>query len=448
MFSGIPLPKTVADVGPGGPLVTALQGMNALTKSNLDNQVLGAQAQYAPYTTYADAASKLAYANMLPYQIQAQVMSNPMMWMAMKDNPLAMKAMMDNFQRSIPQGNNIFGNVNMPMPGTQRSNPLGNGLMGMLYNKLIGAGQQQSPSSQQAGPMQAGQMPQPGGPSSYPTFGANNQATPQEVADIANNGNGMGAANQNNSGNTQGAGSPLVPSTRGGLAGVFGKMTAPYNQQIVDPGKTFSDPDTGQTFSAPTSRTATSLQTSINAAQRVTPQLNRIAQEAAPFLTASGLGKMQYQRLGNFFLNKNDTLPTGYAKFQSDLKAAPEALVKSYGLNPTNETIERMAQVIEPYAGETGPQYSQRILDTLDHIKQEQESIGLSQLYGGIKVNPDSQSRQQQASSPAANTGGFDPTRMLDYHYNNREEFLSAFNNLNPSAKKQVMDEMSRRGMK
>lgn len=36
-FSGIPLPRTVYDVEKGGPIITGMQGANALTKSNLDN---------------------------------------------------------------------------------------------------------------------------------------------------------------------------------------------------------------------------------------------------------------------------------------------------------------------------------------------------------------------------------------------------------------------------
>lgn len=37
-FSGIPLPKVVYDVEKGGPIITGMQGANALTKSNLENQ--------------------------------------------------------------------------------------------------------------------------------------------------------------------------------------------------------------------------------------------------------------------------------------------------------------------------------------------------------------------------------------------------------------------------
>lgn len=64
----LPLPRVVADVGPGGGLVTAMQGMNALTASNLNNQIKRVEAQYAPQMTAAELAYKQAQT---PY-IQAQ----------------------------------------------------------------------------------------------------------------------------------------------------------------------------------------------------------------------------------------------------------------------------------------------------------------------------------------------------------------------------------------
>lgn len=73
----LPLPKVVPDTQPGGNLITAMSGMNALTQSNLENQIKRVQAQYAPYTTYADAASKLAYAQFVGPQAIANILSNP-----------------------------------------------------------------------------------------------------------------------------------------------------------------------------------------------------------------------------------------------------------------------------------------------------------------------------------------------------------------------------------
>ncbi len=43
---GLPLPRVVADVGPGGPIVTSMRGTNALTQSNLENEYRRLQNQY------------------------------------------------------------------------------------------------------------------------------------------------------------------------------------------------------------------------------------------------------------------------------------------------------------------------------------------------------------------------------------------------------------------
>lgn len=72
----LPLPKVVADVEPGGGIATARRGLNALTQSNLENEIKKIQAQYAPITVPAEAASKLAYANLMGPQFLAKLMGN------------------------------------------------------------------------------------------------------------------------------------------------------------------------------------------------------------------------------------------------------------------------------------------------------------------------------------------------------------------------------------
>ncbi len=66
----IPLPSVISNVAPGGPLVTSMQGRNALIQS-------AAEAKYAEQKAYADAASKIAYANLMGPQFLAKLMGNP-----------------------------------------------------------------------------------------------------------------------------------------------------------------------------------------------------------------------------------------------------------------------------------------------------------------------------------------------------------------------------------
>lgn len=369
----LPLPRVVPDVGPGGPMVTSMRGINALTNSNLENQYAGIRNQYAPYNMYADALSKIAYAQYLPYQLQAQALSNPLLWMAMKDNPQAAADMMTRFASSMPQGNNLGqlpGGQPIPIPG-QRST--GNGLLSMIMNKITGGNDEGAPVNQNA---LAG-----GGQD----FGANNRAPDSMVADIAQNGN---AAYQNQpQAPTPTQGSPLIPSTQGGVAGVIGSKTAPFYAQSQKPGTSFYDPQSGNIISAPTNETVTAAQNSINAAKRVEPQLEKLADAAGPFLSAGGIVGNQFQRGWNLvFPNKAGKLPTQYAQFNSLLQSAPEALVKSYGLRPTNETIDRMQKVIEPYMGETKDQYKARILSQLEALRTEQIGVSQQQLSQGFNL--------------------------------------------------------------
>lgn len=72
----LPLPKVVADVGPGGGLVTAMGGMNSLANDMLLRKINAVKAKYAPLTAQSEAASKLAYANLMGPQFLAKLMGN------------------------------------------------------------------------------------------------------------------------------------------------------------------------------------------------------------------------------------------------------------------------------------------------------------------------------------------------------------------------------------
>lgn len=375
----LPLPRVVPDVGPGGPLVTSMRGINALTNSNLENQYAGIRNQYAPYNMYANALSKIAYAQYLPYQLQAQALSNPLLWMAMKDNPQAAADMMNRFASSMPQGNTIGqlpGGQPIPVPGQRGT---GNGLLSMLINRITGGDSQPQPQSRNA--LTGGGQ----------EFGAVNQASPEMVADIAEHGN---AAYQNQpQSSTSAQGSALIPATQGGIQGIIGSKIAPFYAQSQKPGTAFVDPNSGNIISTPTNETVTAAQNAINAAKRVEPQLEKLADAAGPFLSAGGIVGNQFQRGWNLvFPNKAGKLPTQYAQFNSLLQSAPEALVKSYGLRPTNETIDRMQKVIEPYMGETKEQYKARILNQLEALRTEQIGVSQQQLSQGFNLGGGQQS--------------------------------------------------------
>ena len=111
---------------------------------------------------------------------------------------------------------------------------------------------------------------------------------------------------------------------------------------------------------------------------------------------------MLYERGKNFLNPKSKhpgILPTQYAEYKSLIQSAPEALVKSYGLRPTNETIDRMQKVIEPIFGETKEQYKDRIIKQLESIKNEQIAISSKQLSHGFNVEGGKDSTKTPSSS-------------------------------------------------
>src|SRR5438552_5296969 len=216
---------------------------NELTKQNIENK-------YLPYTKYADAASKIAYSNLLPYQIKAQLMSNPLVWMALKDNPEAIKSFMGSFQNSIPQGNNVFGNVNIPLPGQQSGGGIFSGLIGQLINKITGNNQ----TNQSTNSLSNNNSSQ--------DFGSNNKVSDAEVTNFSN-GLIFDSTLRTKKDSSHNA---LLPSKGGTTNAVSGRYTAPYYEQTHKPGTLFYDPDTGESTSTPTETTVTNQQQAINAA--------------------------------------------------------------------------------------------------------------------------------------------------------------------------------------
>lgn len=187
----LPLPKVIADVGPGGPLITSMQGMNALTKSNLENQqnalinqFLPAEIQAkirqqtSPMSLYGPNAGVLSYLNALktgqvpqPQDLSASAGN------ALNTNGFA-KILGNNFISQLLGG----GVGSLLGPGNNANN--GNNINSPSPNS--GAANNNAMTS---GPFGASDTTsQPG------DMGANNLATPAEV-DRAGGGSSSNAIN-------------------------------------------------------------------------------------------------------------------------------------------------------------------------------------------------------------------------------------------------------------
>jgi len=202
---GLPLPRVVADVGPGGPLVTSMRGMNALASDMLSNKIKGVQADYAPLTTQANAYSKLAYAQLMGPQFLAKLMGHdPILANMTEDQKRAALDKLYGAGSGQGTGNAL---MNMPSPPAQNQGSFGN----FLVNKVRGllGGQQAQPQADNAlgypysasidqskqpnqNNVAQGNAPQIQNPNSgyaYDAQGNNVIASPQEVASIANSNN-------------------------------------------------------------------------------------------------------------------------------------------------------------------------------------------------------------------------------------------------------------------
>lgn len=410
----LPLPNVVADVGPGGPLVTSMAGTNALINNLYNTQVSKAQAQYAPYTTYADAASKIAYANMLPYQIQAQVLSNPYIALALQRNPDALSNLLQNFSGSIPNPNNMR---NMP-PFPQYGNG-GNGLLSSLINKITGNNSGQGQSQSQLSPNAL-----VGGIGGV----ANQYVNP--FNQLYGNGGNIGntsAGNGNSipiSGNVptnsqqRGTTASLVPAIGGPGQAIIGKTTAQFNQSPYEAGKTFVDAN-GNIVSTPESSQVNAAQQAILGIKNLRPILQDISSGASKWLAPGEKGKLALgqlmnslqQRFGSlggipdsvmkqFGVSKQDI--SDYAEWQANQQKAVETIMKARQWPQDMVSLDKVSQIIQPIPGE-GEAYGQRVAKELAQIEQTLLPNYQQTLTSGYQL-PNAQGTPQgnsQANTPS-----------------------------------------------
>jgi hypothetical protein len=174
----IPLPKVVADVGPGGPLVTSLNALNDLTNKMHTTRYNKSKADWADATIPAQAASQMAYAKFMYPQFMAKLMADP----GFKGNT-SNQQLRANVEMLNNAGNGrLPGNQINQMPGTQRpTNPLTR-LVNNVQEALQGAFHPKQTKGQQLWntfnqPMPDSNVSQPQNAFNQPT--TQNQVQPQ-----------------------------------------------------------------------------------------------------------------------------------------------------------------------------------------------------------------------------------------------------------------------------
>ncbi len=167
----LPLPRVVPDVGPGGGLVTALGGINALNNAYQGTRYNKVKADYAPSTLAAEAASKLAYANLMGPQFLAKLLQNPGAIANMGD-PAARDALQKAVNAGMGQGTGQNYLNQMPQH-TGVGQPSTNNFAGYLKNafkSLVGQNPAQSSNPfAEAAQAMPNQMQQPSQMGSSPS---------------------------------------------------------------------------------------------------------------------------------------------------------------------------------------------------------------------------------------------------------------------------------------
>jgi hypothetical protein len=425
----LPLPQVVADVGPGGQVVTSMRGINALLSDLYGSQSKKAEAEYAPYTAYADAASKIAYANMLPYQIQSSVLSNPYVALAFQNNPDAYYQMINNLMKSVPQGNQLPGGVSIPLP----NQPSGNSLWSMFMSKITGNepstnAMQQIPSTNTY-PSQSS-MP-------YPAPNTNTSIPPSSLS------------NNTSSYSTNDEPVLLSPASKGTPQGVIGSQTAKFVEQPYTQGKTATI--NGRNISVPAGNTVNDVQRAYVGIKNAEPLLNNIAGGAEEFLGKGTKGKLLATQLnglakqyGGFDLIPEESAKnygldedqlSRYAQWRAQIEQAPEPLMSAFNLPKDEMALKKVSKIVEPIPGESGKGYKQRVLNEISQLTGKRLPLYKAILSSGIPLsNNQSLSQGEKILSKS----------VVLPKFSSREEFQNWYKNQEPFVQKAIMANLQR----
>lgn len=372
---------------PGGGLVTALSGSNALANDMMSNKIKGAEADYAPYTQYANAASKIAYANLTPYQIQAQVMSNPMVWAGIqqlqKTNPNAAANMMRNLVQSIPNPSQMMTGAGMPPVPQQQSH----GLMNALKNLLGGSGSSNPPSGNALNVSPSGMDSGQGAPSPDQAGSPMQGNEPMESPDV----------------NPNIAGTGLVPGAQGMGAGVLGQKTMPFSESPNTPGKPFVNAQ-GDVVSAPGAHLTEQVQRGMQAIKDVQQDLKSISEGASRWLAPGMKGKLKAieginlirQNVGDVGgiipqIMKQTGLTTKdlseYNEWNAKQEKVQERLLNAFGWPQNQDSQAAIRNIIEPTPGE-GEEYGKRINNELEGLVNSTLPSYQQTAGGGLMLKP------------------------------------------------------------
>jgi hypothetical protein len=164
-------------------------------------------------------------------------------------------------------------------------------------------------------------------------------------------------------------------------------------------GGTYTDSKTGQVISTDTSKMASQDQQTIAAMQRVEPQIDRIVNTLPQFQHANVKAQSYLQGVGNTFFGTDYRLPSKQAEGEAALESSPEALLKAFGLNVTDQSLSMMRKTVEPMRGESPSGYKERVLNQLQEMRMFQ-SQSKNRLMNGIVLNDENTHQEAAKTTP------------------------------------------------
>jgi hypothetical protein len=404
---------------------TQIAGQNQLnTARQIQNQLLGAQLPYA---------AQMAQQRLRGLQIGNSLNQNTLNFAPQTSQAaLNLTGAQTNAQNALPgyygseaQKNLADANLTnaqvryLPLQASANADPLTKLLIGQKFARdMLGNSNGSLPNmtSNNGGmTIQPGGQPQPDNtaaqfaatgipyaaapsqvPGNYPALpGGLNQAQGNQLLQRLNSG-----AMPNSGGSLPGAPGNTSPNMYSLMYGnALSQMTKnpTMGSYRSGAGGTYTNPATGQSYTTDTNANATLDQRTVAALQRVTPILNSLSKNLSPFQTATGEAGLRIGQALNYGLGTHFQSPDMYAQGQSDLKVAPESLLRAWGLPITNESLNRMQEAVEPRFGESSQGYQTRIVNQLKQLQansaQSQQRLQSGQTLNGNNSSASSASQ-------------------------------------------------------
>lgn len=194
------------------------------------------------------------------------------------------------------------------------------------------------------------------------------------------------------SGGAGGQPSPLITGALTQILPGFGNAASGF---IKDPrfgssrsgaGGTYVDQGTGQVVSTDTSTQSSRDQRTIAGSDNMQAYLNKLT-TLPQYSTLKDQASLGAQKLSNYVMGSNYDAPSKQAEAEAAITSSAEGFINSFGLNATNENVNKAADIMRRKTGESNQGYKQRLQNQLsDFVAQERRAK--DRLASGTDVTP------------------------------------------------------------